>query len=70
MISCTEFIPAYSELFKFLQQKGGKQAVVEFWEYLADRFLDNLRSLVQENGIRGCWLYLSHTLNVEAADFT
>ena len=26
MISCTEFIPANSELFKFLEEKGGKQA--------------------------------------------
>ena len=25
---------------------------------------------MQEHGIRGCWLYWSHTLNEEAADFT
>ena len=36
MISCTEFIPAYSELFKFLESKGGKQAVVDFWNYLSE----------------------------------
>ena len=30
MISCTEFIPAYSELFKFLEAKGGGEAVEEF----------------------------------------
>ena len=70
MISCTEFIPAYSELFKFLERRGGKQAVVDFWEYLSDRFLTNLRDLVERNGIRGCWIYWSQTLNEEAADFT
>ncbi len=70
MISCTEFIPAYSELFKFLEAKGGKQEVVEYWEYISDNFLHNLRGLVQEHGLRGCWLYWSHTLNEEAADFT
>ena len=70
MIPCTEFIPAYSELFKFLEAKGGKQAVVDFWCYLSDNFLGNLKSLVEQNGIRGCWLYWSHTLNEEAADFT
>ena len=70
MISCTEFIPAYSEFFKFLEARGGKRAVVEFWEYLSDTFLTNLRDLVAANGIRGCWLYWSHTLNEEAADFT
>ncbi len=34
MISCTEFIPAYSELFKFLHERGGREAVVKFWESL------------------------------------
>ena len=70
MISCTEFIPAYSELFKFLHRLGGKRAVVEFWEHLSDTFLSNLRDLVKANGLRGCWMYWSHTLPEEAADFT
>ena len=70
MISCTEFIPAYSELFKFLESQGGQKAVHDFWNYLSDNFLKNLKSLVEQNGIRGCWLYWSHTLNEEAADFT
>jgi len=70
MIPCTDFIPAYSELFKFLEQKGGKDAVLDFWNYLSDNFLVNLRELVERHGIRGCWLYWSHTLNEEAADFT
>jgi len=70
MISCTEFIPAYSELFKFLEQKGGPEAVEDFWNYLSDNFLTNLRELVEEHGLRGCWMYWSHTLNEEAADFT
>lgn len=70
MISCTEFIPAYSELFKYLHAKGGETAVRDFWNYLSDTFLGNLKSLVEANGIRGCWLYWSHTLNEEAADFT
>ena len=70
MISCTEFIPAYSELFKFLESKGGPGAVEDFWNYLSDNFLGNLREAVKEHGLRGCWIYWSHTLNEEAADFT
>ncbi len=70
MISCTEFIPAYSELFKFLEARGGAAAVEDFWKYLSDTFLGNLRSEVQQNGLRGCWNYWSHTLNEEAADFS
>ena len=70
MISCTEFIPAYSELFTFLRKLGGKEAVVNFWEYLSDNFLGNLKDLAERKGLRGCWEYWSHTLNEEAADFT
>ncbi|MBN1352754.1 hypothetical protein JXJ21_25420 [candidate division KSB1 bacterium] len=69
MLSCTEFIPAYSELFKFLHAKGGKQAVVDFWENLSDAFLGNLRELAESKGLRGCFEYWSHTLPEEAADF-
>ena len=28
MISCTEFIPAYSELFRYLEERGGREEVV------------------------------------------
>lgn len=70
MIACTDFIPAYSELFKFLHAKGGQEEVERFWNYLSDRFLGNLKQLVEDNGILGCWLYWSHTLNEEAADFS
>lgn len=70
MISCTEFIPAYSELFKFLERKGGKEAVVKYWETISADGLDLLRKEAAENGLRGCYNYWSHTLNEEAADFT
>ncbi len=70
MISCMEFIPSYSELFKYLEKKQGKAAVVDFWNWLSDNFLTNFRDLVVENGIRGCWIYWEKTLSEEAADFT
>ena len=70
MISCTEFIPAYSELFKFLEKKGGKQSVVEYWETISKDGLALLKEEATKNGLRGCFNYWSHTLNEEAADFT
>ncbi len=70
MISCTEFIPAYSELFKYIEKKEDKAAVVDFWNYLSDIFFTNLKDIVAANGIRGCWIYWSKTLKEEAADFT
>ena len=69
MISCTEFIPAYSELFKFLHDTGGKEAVVRFWENLSDSFLDDLCDLAARKGLAGCFEYWSRTLTEEAADF-
>jgi hypothetical protein len=57
-------------MFKYLHHRGGEEAVLDFWNYLSDNFLGNLKDLVEKNGIRGCWLYWSHTLNEEAADFT
>jgi len=70
MISCTEFILAYSELFKFLEDRGGEEEVVRFWEYISDNFLTNLREYAEKEGLAGCFKYWSHTLNEEAADFT
>ena len=69
MISCTEFIPAYSEMFKFLYDQGGRAAVMAFWEDLSDNFLNNLRQLASTKGLAGCFEYWTHTLTEEAADF-
>lgn len=71
MISCTDFIAAYSELFHFLEKKGGKPAVKDFWNYLSDLYLaSSLKTLVKQHGIRGCWEYWEKVLDEEAADCT
>ena len=72
MISCTEFIPSYSELFSYLEEKHGREEVDRFWDYLfvPDGKGIPLISFVEKSGIRGCWDYWSGTLNEEAADFT
>jgi len=71
MISCTEFIPAYSEGFKFLELMGGRKEVEKFWSELSQLYLkDSLEKLVAEKGLEGCYTYWAHTLNEEAADFT
>jgi len=71
MISCTEFIPAYSEGFKFLEQMGGRKEVEKFWSELSVLYLeDSLAKLMDEEGLGGCFTYWAHSLNEEAADFT
>ena len=70
MISCTEFIPAYSELLSSWRKKAAKLPVVEYWETISKDGINLLRDEVTKKGMRGCWDYWSHTLNEEAADFT
>lgn len=70
MISCTEFIPAYSTMFTYLEEKYGPQEVPTYWEalFVAEEF--PLYKIIAKEGLRGCFTYWSHTLNEEAADFT
>lgn len=72
MISCTEFTPCYSELFKYFDHKYGYDEVKKFWKYLFEPTGTGipLINFVKKEGIRGCWSYWSGTLNEEAADFT
>ena len=70
MISCTEFIPAYSDLFKFIDKKSGRQAVYDYWKTLFDPEIAPLNAYLEKYGLAGCYHYWSHTLNEEAADFT
>ncbi len=70
MISCTEFIPSYSELFKYLEELGGYDAVLTYWNENSDTNLaEMLGKKVDGKGIRGCWDYWSKSLNEEACDF-
>ena len=68
MISCTEFIMAYSELFAFLEERHGKETVIRFWEQLSDEFLGNLRHLVAEKGLEGMHEYWTRTLTEEGGE--
>lgn len=68
MIASTEFILAYNELFKFVDRRHGKKAVVKLWEALSDEFLTNLDRLVARKGIAGMVEYWTHTLSEEGGD--
>ena len=75
MISCTEFIPLYSEFFKFLERQGGHDAVVKYWEHISDASIGdkaNPNSLAYKceklGGFEGAMAYWGHTLTEEACD--
>ena len=71
MLSCTEFIPAYSELFKFIERCEDHEGVKKYWEFISDEYVEGfLGTAIREKGLEGCFDYWSHSLNEEAADFT
>lgn len=73
MISCAEFIPAYSELFSFLDENfGGHEEVERFWEYLFKPTGKGipLINYAKKEGLRGCFNYWKKTLKEEAASTT
>ena len=65
MISCTEFIWVYNELFRFLEERCGEQKVIEFWKGISDNFLGNLRDYIRKEGLQGMMHYWTHTLGEE-----
>jgi len=75
MISCTEFIPMYSEFFKFLEKQGGYDEVLTYWYHIPDTSLGdetNPHSMVsfikQYGGYDGAKKYWGHTTPEEACD--
>lgn len=72
MISCTEFIPAYSELFTYLDNKYGREEVNRLWDYLFAPTGKGipLINFAKKDGIKGCVDYWTGTLTEEAADAT
>lgn len=72
MIPCTEFIPAYSELFTFLETKRGRAEVDRYWKWLFDPERDSvpLDEYLQREGIKGFFSNYAISLSEEAADFT
>lgn len=76
MISCTEFIPLYSEFFKYLEKRGGADAVMEYWYHISDNSIGDktnphsLASFIEraDTPFEGAINYWNHTLTEEASD--
>ena len=75
MISCTEFIPLYSEFFKYCEKRGGHDDVMEYWIHISDTSIgdrENPNSLAYKcdrlGGFEGALAYWGHTLTEEACD--
>jgi hypothetical protein len=75
MISCTEFIPLYSEFFKYLDKQGGYDEVLKYWYHISDTSIGdktNPHSMAYHcdrlGGYQGAKAYWSHTVSEEACD--
>ena len=75
MISCTEFIPLYSEFFKYLESRGGHDEVMKYWLHISETSIGdrtNPNSLAYKcdrlGGFEGALAYWGHTLTEEACD--
>ena len=72
MISCTEFIAAYSELFRFLDEKYGRAEVDRVWKFLFEPTGKGipLINYAKRDGLKGCVDYWTGTLTEESAEVT
>jgi hypothetical protein len=72
MISCTEFILSYNELFAFLDRKYGREEVDKLWDFLFKPTGKGipLINFVRKDGVKGCVDYWTGTLTEEASDVT
>ena len=75
MVSCTEFIPLYSEFFKYLDSRGGYDEVLKYWYHISDTSIGdktNPHSMAYHcerlGGWKGAGAYWSHTTTEEACD--
>ena len=73
MISCKDFIPVYSEIFRYLEDHFGRQEVDKYWDAIF-KVNENKKSalleFLEKEGIKGCFSYWTGTLNEEAAHFS
>lgn len=72
MISCTEFILSYNELFAFLDRRYGRGEVDKLWDYLFKPTGKGipLINFVRKDGVKGCVDYWTGTLTEESSDVT
>ena len=72
MISCTEFILSYNELFAFLDRRYGRAEVDKLWDFLFKPTGKGipLINFARKDGVKGCIDYWTGTLTEESSEVT
>jgi len=70
MISCTEFVPAYSELFTYLDNHYGREEVNRLWDFLFAPTGKGipLINYAKKDGLKGCIDYWTKIAEEESCD--
>ena len=64
------FFELYDHTFAFLEREFGRDAVVQYWNFIADNQLGVLEDLMKRKGFAGMEEYWRATLGQEGADYT
>ena len=64
-----DFLKIYNATFKFIHEKLGKRAVVEYWKAIAPLALYDLEQAVIEDGLYGCVRYWGDVMTAEEAEY-
>lgn len=72
MISCTDFIPAYNEMFKYIHDRDGYAGVQTLWTYWFKPSEKGhpLLNYVKKDGLKGAWDYWTIISKEEACEST
>ena len=63
------FFELYDRTFAFLERELGFDAVLAYWDHIADNHLEELESLIRSHGFEGMARYWRATLGQEGSDY-
>lgn len=63
------FVKVYNATFKFIHERYGKKAVVDYWKTIAPIALADLEQIIKRDGLFGCVRYWDDVMSAEGADY-
>lgn len=69
MISCNEFVLAFSESQKEIDKSHGKKDVEKLWKLFSDIYCKKLESCVKKDGLKGVYDYWNEKMGTEGGRY-
>ena len=70
MISANEFILFYNEIFKYLDEKFGKDELKKLWDGIKNTYCKKLDILIREKGLKGMYEFFSKNMIEEGGRYS